>query len=394
MLRVAVFRVEHQKGRVEIAAGGQALLGIEQFLLAVFRSGGNAHDVPDALGVVSFHPLEPDVAEAVGRARVVVHAQAGAVPVGIDGGLAVGDARGRVALFLEVAQTGVLGRVPVGLGEGTALLERPCLLDARALRRRFRVAVHRVGKADRVVGHPGLLTRRHFDDDGARRGAFRGGVHAQRQFRVEVAQCCEQVACIGVGLGQQAVELGSLQIGKPCVPLQIEVALQMPGNAAVLAHDLHLEDQLAFGNLHGALFIMGLLAPIAAQHAAALQCNNDRSQQDPAQCVGKKGKAGRRGLAFHLRNLGTYCSSPTCCRRHPNTPAKVRARPARPSTQARRRHHHRFAGTVGRRQGFAHFSNAGNMGVGKGGEHRAGVNGTAGATDQHPGPILARCCSE
>jgi hypothetical protein len=106
-------------------------------------------------------------------------------------------------------------------------------------------------------------------------------LHAQYQRRVEIAQRRQQVARVRVGFRQQAVELGGAQVREAGVALQLEVALQVVGDVAVLALDLHREGLGIPGGLDGALLVGGLaLVAGTAQHAAGGQGRKRGGQHD------------------------------------------------------------------------------------------------------------------
>ena len=275
--RVGALRVQRQKHCIVIPAAGQAQLRVQQLRLVVDRARGQARQAARAIGVVALVAVHAQRAKAVQRARVVGHAQARLVLVGIHLGTAVGDARRGVAAHLQLAQAIVLGAVPRRLGEGLARRQPPAVLHppqlARAALAVLRVA-HCFGKGDVGLGNVRLRPRVHRDHHRARRQL---GIGRLGQLDLDggrkVAQRAQQLARIGIGRAQQALQLAGLQVGQLAKALQLQVPLQRLAHRVRPAH-LHRKRGAAVRvRLDGARrrIARRLLTPAPGQQAAALQ---------------------------------------------------------------------------------------------------------------------------
>ncbi|MNS79341.1 hypothetical protein D3C72_1129930 [compost metagenome] len=235
--RCVAVGVEREEHRVVVAAAGQALLGVEQLLLVVVGAGGQARDAARGVGVVALHAAQHQRAELVGRARLVGHAEAGLVAVGVDLGAADLHAAGGKALGREAAQRGGLGVVPRALREGLAGAQRPAGADGVALRFGAGVVGDLAGVADLHGRHFRSLAGCHGDDDLARGlGAVGCFVEFERERGREVAQRAQQFARIGLGRDHEARDLGHAQVVELAVALDFEVAREVVALGFGAAH--------------------------------------------------------------------------------------------------------------------------------------------------------------
>ncbi len=233
--------VQRQEHRVEVAAAGQPLLGIEQQLLVVFGAGRHprqpAHAV-DRIALAAVHDQRP---EAVRRAGFIGRAEPGFAAVGVDLGLAGEDAAGRIAPGREGAQRPGLGGVPGLLVEGLAGAQRPAGADGVALRLGGGVLGDRPAEVDLHAAHPRQRAGLDRDPDLSRRLAAGRLAQLQRQGGREVAQGVEQFARIGLGRHHQPRDLDRAEVVELAKALDLEVAFEELAHRGRLGLDIDRE---------------------------------------------------------------------------------------------------------------------------------------------------------
>ena len=232
VLRVGCLGVDGQEGRIEVAAAGQPLLGLQQPCCVVVGSHRHAGEQADCIIAVAAAALVLHLyrAEAEGRPRVVGDLEPGIGRIGVHVGQAGADGGGGEAEGGQCAQAAGLGVVPGVLGEILTRPQPPHRLDAGPLGLGGHVIADAACEVDGHIADDGARAWLHLDGDGPLGlRIVRGVAHLQPQSWRKIAHGSQQFACVGVGSAQQARELGAREVVQLAEALDLQVAVEVLG---------------------------------------------------------------------------------------------------------------------------------------------------------------------